>query len=141
MATEGWEWAFMTGQRVARLATVDDRGRPYLVPIVFALEGRRLFTPIDAKPKRVGAGNLQRVRNIQTDPHVAVLFDRYDEDWDRLAWVQLLGLGTYVETGAARDAGAALLTEKYPQYEPGSLAGRPVIVVTLERITSWKAAG
>jgi PPOX class probable F420-dependent enzyme len=141
MDPEGWERAFIERQRVARLATVDARGRPHVVPVVFAYDGQRLFTPIDAKPKRVGASRLKRVRNIQSDPHVVVLFDRYDEDWRQLAWVQFYGLATFVESGPVRETGAGLLTQRYPQYTKGSLAGRPVIVITEERITSWRAAG
>jgi len=140
MDPERWERAFIERQRVARLATVDERGRPHVVPIVFAYDGQRLFTPIDAKPKRVSASRLKRVQNVQSDPHVVVLFDHYDEDWRRLAWVQLHGLATFIDSGSERETGAGLLAQRYPQYREGSLAGRPVILITEERITSWRAA-
>jgi nitroimidazol reductase NimA-like FMN-containing flavoprotein (pyridoxamine 5'-phosphate oxidase superfamily) len=33
--------------RVARLATIDARGRPHLVPVCFALEGESLYSAVD----------------------------------------------------------------------------------------------
>jgi PPOX class probable F420-dependent enzyme len=141
MELETWERSFIDRQRVARLATVDPQGQPHLVPIVYAFDGERLFTPIDAKPKRVGPERLQRVRNIQANPRVAILIDEYSDDWAKLAWVQLHGLARLVESGSEQAAGAALLEARYPQYQTMPLAGRPLIVITINHITSWCAAG
>jgi PPOX class probable F420-dependent enzyme len=134
-----WEHTFIANHWVARLATVDSQGRPHVVPIVYAFDGRRLYTPIDEKPKRVGVYRLQRVRNIQTNPHVAVIIDDYGEDWGRLAWVQIRGTATIVEAGPEHAAGVWLLHDKYPQYQAMPLEGRPIIVITPDRITSWRA--
>lgn len=136
-----WAREFVAQGRVARLATVDEHGQPYAVPIVYALSGRQLYTPIDAKPKSVEAGRLRRVRNIQAEPRVAVIVDEYDEDWQRLAWVQLRGRAALFLTGDQRDHGADLLREKYPQYAAMPLDGRPVMVIEIETVSQWRAAG
>jgi PPOX class probable F420-dependent enzyme len=141
MESGTWEGSFIKRQRVARLATVDEWGRPHLVPIVFAFDGQRLFTPIDAKPKRVSPQRLQRVRNILVNPQVTVLFDEYSEDWRKLAWVQLRGRAEFVESGPERNAGAELLAGRYPQYTVETLAGKPVIIVKVESLTGWRAEG
>ena len=73
---------FIERQRVARLATVDASGLPHLVPICFALDGDVLYSVVDEKPKRTM--HLQRLKNIETQPAVAVLLDEYDEDWTQL---------------------------------------------------------
>jgi PPOX class probable F420-dependent enzyme len=134
-----WEIDFIERQRVARLATVDARGRPGIVPIVFAMDGTQLYTPIDAKPKRVSPDRLRRVRDIRANPNVAVLFDEYDEDWRRLAWVQLRGVARLVEPGTEQQAGSSLIEAKYPQYKTLSLADRPMIVIEIKRLISWRA--
>jgi PPOX class probable F420-dependent enzyme len=67
---------------VARLATIEPDGRPHLVPITFAVDGERIVTAIDAKPKRGTA--LRRLANIAADPRVSVLVDHYEADWARL---------------------------------------------------------
>jgi PPOX class probable F420-dependent enzyme len=134
-----WERDFITRHRVARLATVDAQGQPHVVPIVYAFDGEQLYTPIDAKPKRVGPTQLRRVQNIQTNRLVAVIIDEYGEDWRQLAWVQIRGLAKLVEAGSAYAIGIELLRKKYPQYETMPLSGRPVIVITPRRITSWQA--
>ena len=64
--------------RVARLATIDPDGRPHLVPIVFALDGERLYSAVDAKPKR--SRRLRRVANARERPDVTVLVDHYEDD-------------------------------------------------------------
>lgn len=134
-----WEKEFINSHRIARLATVADTGQPHLVPIVYAFDGERLYTPIDAKPKRVAASQLRRVRNIRAHPHVAVLIDDYAEDWTQLAWVQMRGTAKLVEAGLERESGIALLDKKYPQYQTMPLGEKPVIVITPEHITSWRA--
>jgi PPOX class probable F420-dependent enzyme len=119
--------------RVARLATVDPHGRPHVVPIVFALDGDRLYTAVDEKPKRTR--RLQRLRNIEANPAVEVLLDAYDDDWSRLAWLRLRGRARIVE----HDARALeLLTAKYPQYRAQPPRGPFVVVEISERI-DWRA--
>jgi PPOX class probable F420-dependent enzyme len=134
------EIAFLARMRVARLATADTAGQPHVVPIVFAVDERRLYTPIDEKPKTVAPGRLKRVRNVMVNPQVAVVVDEYDEDWTKLAWVMVRGRAEPVETGESHATGVRLLREKYPQYEVMSLEHRPLIVVTPSSVLSWKAS-
>lgn len=136
---EQWVRAFLEERRVGRLATVGRKDRPHVIPVVYAFDGERLFTPIDAKPKRVGAYELQRVQNIRANPHVAIIVDEYSEDWRRLRWVLLRGRAILAETGPEQERGAALLEAKYAQYAEMPLAGRPVIVVTVEKVSQWRA--
>ena len=82
------------GSPVARLATVTPAGRPHLVPVTFVLDsqpgqGDRVYTAVDAKPK--STTRLQRLRNIQAHPRVALLADHYADDWARLWWVRADG--------------------------------------------------
>jgi len=135
-----WEYKFIREQRVARLATVDANGQPSVIPIVYAFDGATLFTPLDAKPKRVAADQLQRVRNINANPSVAVIIDSYSEDWRRLAWVHVRGRARIITDGDEYAAGITLLGEKYPQYEHMPLAGRPLIVIEPTGIRSWRAS-
>ena len=66
-------------QRVGRLATVSEAGGPHLVPVTFAVSGGLVVIGIDEKPK--STLDLKRLRNIRSDPRVALCWDRYDEDW------------------------------------------------------------
>ncbi|MGE5273867.1 MAG: TIGR03668 family PPOX class F420-dependent oxidoreductase [Verrucomicrobiota bacterium] len=118
---------------VARLATVDAAGRPHVVPICFVLQGDRLYTAVDGKPKRTR--RLKRLSNIESNPHVEVLIDHYEQDWSRLWWVRLRGVARIVEDPRAVD----LLAAKYPQYREQPPAG-PVIAVTVEERSEWTAS-
>jgi hypothetical protein len=72
-------------------------------------------------------------------PDVVVLIDRWDEDWEQLAWVRLYGRAELVEPGA-RDEHAqavAALRRRYGQYRDHRLEDRPVVRITVERATSW----
>src|SRR5438874_10103838 len=102
---------FIEAQRVGRLATVDERGRPHVVPICFALDGDTLYTAVDEKPKRTRS--LKRLANIERSPAVEVLIDHYEEDWSRLWWVRLRGRARVTELHAR---GLELLQAKYEQY-------------------------
>ena len=126
--------------RVAHLATADQYARPHAVPIVFVWREGILYTPLDRKPKREDDWHaLRRVRNIETNGRVAIVVDRYDEDWSRLAWVMVEGVATILERGEARDSAAALLLAKYAQYETLPLDGRPIVRVEIERASEWSS--
>ena len=127
--------------RVAHLATADQYARPHAVPIVFVWREGILYTPLDRKPKRDDDWHaLRRVRNIETNGRVAIVVDRYDEDWSQLAWVMLEGVATILESGEERDSAAKLLREKYAQYETLSLDGRPIVRVEIEHASEWSSA-
>lgn len=132
------EVAFVGRQRIARLATADLTGTPHLVPVCYAFDGVRFYTPLDEKPKRVEDHRLRRVRNIEASGRVALLIDRYDEDWPRLAWVLVHG---QAELLAAQDEGhghaLALLRERYQQYRSMALELHSVIAITPTRVVSW----
>jgi coenzyme F420-0:L-glutamate ligase / coenzyme F420-1:gamma-L-glutamate ligase len=134
-----WQQKLLQAARVARLATIDGQGQPHVVPIVFAYDGRQLFTPLDGKPKRVALDRLQRVRNLAANDQATVVVDYYSEDWGQLAWVQLRGRATLLTAGERYETGLALLTRKYPQYATMPLAGRPLIVLRVERLRGWRA--
>src|SRR5437016_3462337 len=133
------ELDFLTRARVGRLATVDAAGQPHVIPVVFATDGRRLYTPLDEKPKRVEPSQLKRVRNLLENPKVAFVVDDYDEDWTQLAWMLVKGTGKIVEKGETHATGVRLLEEKYAQYKRMPLKDRPLIVITPLHVTSWKA--
>jgi PPOX class probable F420-dependent enzyme len=133
--------ALLDTARVAHLATADQYARPHAVPIVFVLDGDRLYFPLDRKPKREDDWHaLRRVRNIETNGRVSIVVDHYEEDWTKLAWVLLEGVATILESGSERDAAAAALAAKYAQYEGGGLVDRPVVRVAIERAVQWHAA-
>lgn len=122
------------GVMVARLATVGPDGRPHLVPITFAVQEDRIYTAVDHKPKRTT--NLRRLRNIAANPHVAVLADHYEADWQHLWWVRAEGVARVVEHHAE---GTRLLSLRYPQYRTDPPPG-PVIVISAERWSGWSAS-
>jgi PPOX class probable F420-dependent enzyme len=131
------EREFLSGRRVAYLATADARAVPHVVPVCFALSGETLYVTIDEKPKRTTGMPLKRLRNIAENPAVAMVVDRYDEDWTRLGWVMLRGRAEILREGAEHDAAQALLRSRYPQLAAMRIAEHPVIAVRIARATSW----
>jgi PPOX class probable F420-dependent enzyme len=124
---------------VARLATVTEAGRPHIVPVTFAVDGNYIYTAVDAKPKNeTAAGGLQRLRNIRSDPRVAVLADRYRDDWASLWWVRADGLASIVAEPHLAAGPVALLAGRYPQYHDVPLTG-PVIAIAVQRWSGWAA--
>jgi PPOX class probable F420-dependent enzyme len=126
--------------RVARLATIDERGWPHVVPVCYATDGRSYYSPLDAKPKRVPVTRLRRVRNIRANPRVALLMDHYEEDWSHLRFVMVRGRAELIADGAEWRAARALLEAKYPQYGAMPLpADTPVIKIVPEQVVAWSA--
>ena len=107
----------------------DDRGRPVI------------YTPLDEKPKEAtDPRRLARARDIGRDPAVALLVDRWSEDWSKLGWLRLAGLAALLEPEDAPDehaAGLAALLEKYQQYATHRLEERPLIRIEVVSSRSW----
>ena len=135
------ERQFVLSQRVGRLATADRNGAPHVLPVGFALEGNALYITIDDKPKRTTGRKLKRLQNIIENPHIAVVIDRYDEDWSRLGWVMLRGRAEILDDGEEHDTAQTLLRARYPQLLGMQIAGYPVIALRIERTTSWGNLG
>jgi PPOX class probable F420-dependent enzyme len=131
------ERQFLAHQRVAYLATADSRAVPHVVPVCFAIVEHTLYITIDEKPKRLSSLGLKRLRNIAENPAVAVVVDRYDEDWARLGWVMLRGRAEILSQGTEHQEAQSLLRSRYPQLGAMQIAKYPVIAVRIERTTSW----
>lgn len=132
----GWARELLAEARVARLGLLDDRDRPRVLPIAYALHDGALWTAVDRKPKRSGR-EPARLRFLRRRPRVAVTVDRYEEDWERLAWVQALGEATVLEAGE-HPAALAALADKYEQYREAPPPG-PLIRVRPDRVLRWSA--
>jgi PPOX class probable F420-dependent enzyme len=124
--------------RVARLATADARGYPHLVPITFTVAGNKIYSAVDAKPKRTTA--LRRLANVAANPRVAVLADHYEDDWRMLWWVRADGMGRVLAPNEpeARDA-VTLLVARYASYVERPPAG-PVLMIDVQRWSGWSAS-
>ena len=128
---------FLLSRRVAHLATAGPNAGPHVVPVCFALGGDRCYIAIDEKPKRSAPGQLKRLRNIAANPSVALVADRYDDDWSRLGYVLLHGRAQVLEGGPEHAEALRLLRQRYAPYRTMELERRPVIAIAIERATAW----
>jgi len=129
------ELAFLRVARTAHLATADKSGQPHVIPICFVYDGKQFYSPIDEKPKRTT--ELKRLKNIRDNPTVSLLFDHYEEDWRKLAYVLIFGKARILQSGVNHRRAVKLLRRKYAQYRTMAIHNRPMIVVTPKRIVSW----
>jgi PPOX class probable F420-dependent enzyme len=132
-----WAAELVESARVAHLGLVDSEGRPRVMPVTFARAGASLWSAIDLKPKRAHGEDVARVRWLRASPRAALTIDRYDDDWSRLAWVQVLGATAVVEAASREDVLAALAA-RYPAYRADPPPG-PLIELRPERILCWRA--
>ena len=134
------EWAleFLKKGRVARLGTADREGRPLVVPICYVFDGQRLYSAIDAKPKRTR--RLKRLADIAQNPNVSLLVDHYEEDWRTLRYVIVKGQAEVLVGRSEYLAAIDDLAAKYPQYKklPLEYKGSSVIRVIPKRVICWK---
>jgi PPOX class probable F420-dependent enzyme len=123
--------------RTAHLATADSSGQPHVIPICFVFDGKQLYSPIDEKPKRTAPTQLKRLKNIRDNPNVALVIDRYDEDWSSLAYVLVFGKARILQRGEKHRRVVRLLRHKYRQYKAMAIEERPMIMITPKRMVSW----
>lgn len=129
--------ALLTATPVGRLATADAAGRPHVIPVCFACDGRRIYSALDAKPKRGRLADLRRVRNIRANPQASLVIDHYEADWSRLWYLLVSGTAELIDAGDEHAAALALLRAKYPQYRAMALDDNPIIRITPQRAVGW----
>jgi PPOX class probable F420-dependent enzyme len=124
----------LVDSRVARVGTIDEQGRVHVVPVIFVLEADTWYSPSDA-----GKRPAKRLRNLSADPRVTILVDGYDEDWSRVWWVRMRGIGRAVDAGAEHERAYRLLREKYSQFKavPGDAAAGPTMAVATQDWSGW----
>ena len=129
---------YLDSARLGRLATADAEGRPHAVPVCFALVADRVVTPIDEKPKRAEAADLRRIRDVRENPRVALVVDRWADDWSELGWLQIRATASVAGPDAEiHPRGVDALREKYPQYADHALEERPMLDLDPGRVLSW----
>jgi PPOX class probable F420-dependent enzyme len=141
-----WARELLESERVARLAYVDDEDRPRVLPVTFAVYGDAVWSAIDDKPKR--RREPARVAYLRRRPSAALLVDVYDDDWTRLAWVQLLGTVEVIPLKPTRRDGdpggggpapaLAALAVKYEQYASRTPPG-PLLRLNVDDTRQWRA--
>ena len=131
-----WESDLLEELRVARLATVTPAGAPHLVAVCYAFIDKRFVIAIDEKPK--SGRQLARIRNIEHERRVSLLFDRYHDDWTKLAWVRIDGEASILNEGDQWPEALTALRARYPQYESMALETLPLITIEPRALTSWR---
>lgn len=134
-----WALELLELARVGHLGLVDGDGRPRVMPVTFAVAGGALWSAIDDKPKRRHGEHVARVGWLRAQPRCALTVDRYDDDWSKLAWVQLLCTASVLGVAGHDDALAAL-TARYPHYRERPPAG-PLLRLDPDRALHWRAVG
>ena len=135
---------YFHNSRIARLATVDpENNQPYVVPVVFAVDGNNIFIPIDDKTKRVNSNQLKRVKNIQKNPNISFLIDTYDDkDWNNLSYLMIQGkarIANMVNDIDTIKKAHSLLSNKYLQYKNRIVEiGDKCIVIDILKSITWK---
>ena len=130
-----WALELLHGARAARLGFVDDADRPRVLPVTFALADGALWSAIDWKRK--GDREPARLRYLRRRPEAAITADHYEEEWEALAWVQVLGKVRVLEEAGD---GLEALRAKYAQYRVRPPAG-PFLRLEPQRALCWRASG
>ena len=132
-----WARELLDTEPVGHLGLLDDNGHPRVLPITFAALGGEVFSAVDDKPKRVAADELARVRWLRARPDATLTVDRYDDDWARLAWVQLL-VRAEIVAAAGHESAMEALAARYPAYRRQAPGG-PLLRLTPTRVLWWRA--
>ncbi len=128
--------------RLARLATADPSDhQPHVVPICFTILDGNVYFVVDEKPK-LRRRELRRLRNIRNNPRVALLWDDYSEDWDRLTFLLAFGRAYIVSDRAEWERAVSSLRDRYPQYQRMSLRfeDNPAVRIEVVRCHRWQAS-
>jgi PPOX class probable F420-dependent enzyme len=106
--------------------------------VCYACDGASIYVALDAKPKRVAPQRLKRVRNLLENPRVALVIDRYSNEWSELGYLLIQGTATLLAPGDAEHSQAVgLLRDRYVQYLTMPIAEQPVIAIRPSSVVGW----
>ena len=104
------ERRFLLTRRVGHLATADSRAIPHVLPVCFTIsQGTALHHHRREAEARGWTSTQARHATSSCNPMVAIVVDRYDEDWTRLGWVMLRGRAEILRAGTEHDRAQELL--------------------------------
>jgi len=132
------EWAgdLLDATPVAHLGLLDEAGRPRVQPITYVRVQGALWSAIDDKPKRKTPA---RIKRLQDNPNATITVDRYDDDWTKLAWVQVVGVVAVLDL-TGHDEVLQALKDRYPAYRERPPKG-PLLRLQPELVIWWRASG
>jgi nitroimidazol reductase NimA-like FMN-containing flavoprotein (pyridoxamine 5'-phosphate oxidase superfamily) len=122
---------FVQCQRVARVATVASDNVAHSVPVCPLFDTNKIYFASERAARKV--------RNIEDNPNVTIVFDEYSEAWDYLRGIMLQGTARIVKTKEFRELRKKFYA-KYSQYERHAPLGErhsAIVEVTPERKFSW----
>jgi PPOX class probable F420-dependent enzyme len=132
-----WARELLETARIAHLGLLDDGLRPRVLPVTFAVLDGAAWTIVDDKPKRRPGEQLARVRWLRARPQAVITVDHYEEDWTRLAWVQLIGDVTVMPV-AGNEPVLDTLACRYEPYRMQRPRG-PLLRLSPQRVVHWRA--
>jgi nitroimidazol reductase NimA-like FMN-containing flavoprotein (pyridoxamine 5'-phosphate oxidase superfamily) len=105
------EKEFVKCLRVARVATVASDGVPHNVPVCPLFEKDKIYFGSDR--------SARKIRNIESNPRVTMVFDDYTEAWAYLRGIMVQGKARIVNAKEFREIRKKIYA-KYSQYEDSS---------------------
>ena len=122
---------FAESLRVARVATVASDGVPNNVPVCPLFDKNKIYFGTER--------SARKVRNIDDNPNVTVVFDEYSEAWNYIRGIMVQGKARIVNAKEFRQIRKKIYA-KYSQYEQSSPLNErdsAIVEVTPERKFSW----
>jgi len=143
MKTSGWATdpaalsAFLEEANLARIATVDEEGRPHVVPAWHWWDGTSFWIGAQAGDRKVAHIRASGIAGVEVDG-----------DTRRKRGIYCTGAALLIEGEEGRREYIRITTEQIPRYQPGrppdetarryAQAGEPVVIqVTPDRLISW----
>src|SRR5262245_61752619 len=125
------ELSLIRKARVARVATVDNKGMPHVVPVCPVLDGPKIYFASETTGKKI--------RNLRKKPSIAMVFDEYHDSWRGLKGVMVQGRAKIVDRKTF-DRIKAKLYKKYRQYESAAeleYGESSIIEMTIQNKVGW----
>ena len=119
------EIQYLTGQGLARLATVGPDGQPHVVPVTFTFNAEEDAIDVGG----VGFGATKKWRDARRNPQVTLLVDDVQGEPRRARAIEVRGRAEALATGGSA------INPRFPNFAEEFLRIRPT------RILSWGLAG
>ena len=120
------------GERICRVATVNDAGMPHLIPVCQVVRDGKIYF--------ASGHDGRKVLNLRANPRLALTVDLYSEAWAHIKGVMIQGRATLIEKGPRFRRIRALLYKKYPQYPVRAALDESdsvIVEMTPARVFSW----
>ncbi|HJR46850.1 MAG TPA: pyridoxamine 5'-phosphate oxidase family protein [Nitrososphaeraceae archaeon] len=116
---------FLSTPRLARIATIDENGKPHIVPVWYYYDGTNILVPTMKGTKRA--------RNMQKNPYVSIVIDTVEGKPEDISYLNAKAIIVEGKAEIKDDDGGSFAKKMYEIYSGKKSLASPMVQLSVSQ--------